>query len=72
MPLSIERWTPPRRVPIKRFVLPVPSGQATRSVRGKSVKPVLTAVQLVPLLVERNTQLSVPAKRFAPPAASPK
>jgi len=33
------------------------------------VKPVLTAVQLVPLFVERNTSPPyVPANRFVPPA----
>src|SRR3990172_5382160 len=32
-------------------------------------KPVLTAVQLVPLLVERKTPSSVPAKRFVPEMA---
>lgn len=39
---------------------------ANNEVMNVKVNPVLTGVQLVPRLVERNMPLFVPANRFAP------
>jgi hypothetical protein len=62
---------PPPQVPAKRFGPPVPLGMTAIVWITVLVKPVLTAVQIVPLLVERNTPSRVPAKRPAcPPGRS--
>ncbi len=59
----------------KKNAAAISPGKEIRAGDGKSidivfVKPVLTAVQLVPLLVERKTPpRSVPAKRFVPETA---
>jgi hypothetical protein len=54
----------PLLLPAKRFV-----PETARVKMEVSGKPELTAVQLVPLLVERKTPPRVPAKRFAPETA---
>ena len=50
MPLFVERKMPPPKVPAKRFV-----PETARAKTRVLVKPVLAAVQLVPLFVERKT-----------------
>jgi hypothetical protein len=60
----VERKIPSPEVPAKRYV--------PETVRERTlvfVKPVLTCVQLVPLLVERNTPSPVPANRDVPEMA---
>ena len=53
--------TPPTSVPANRFV-----PEATRAKTFVFVKPSLTAVQLAPVLEERNTPPYVPTKIFIP------
>jgi hypothetical protein len=58
----MEKKTPLSGVPAKRFV-----PKEARTSTLVFVKPVLVAVQLVPLLVERKTPPpQVPAKRLVP------
>ena len=52
MPLLVERKSPPKTVPAKRFV-----PETTRDQTQVLVNPESTAVQLVPLFVERKMPL---------------
>src|SRR2546421_7645067 len=63
VPLSVERKIPPNP-PAKRFVL-----LTAKELTIGFVKPVLTAVQLVPALVVRKMP-DPPEKRFVPMTAS--
>ena len=56
--------TAPPRVPANKF-----EPETAREYTAVYVNPKLTALQLLPLLEERNTPLAVPAKRVVPETA---